>query len=177
MGTSTKKGIGTCTPNYPTTPGAFQPAFHQGEDVIVTKLNPAGSDLVYRHFSAAPRVLPRWTMKATPLPWTPPATRKSPAARPRRFPSTPGAFQTGPPAEGNAGAVLFLRVRYQINTTGTGLVYSAYRRQQERRANGIAIDSAGNAYVVEFSDRQLSDDGGRMQPSKRGSEPTPSLRR
>jgi hypothetical protein len=38
----------SCSSDYPTTPGALQPAFHGGEgDVVVTKLNADGSDLLY----------------------------------------------------------------------------------------------------------------------------------
>jgi gliding motility-associated-like protein len=34
------------SPNYPVTPGAFQPTNHGGQDIIITKLNPSGTALV-----------------------------------------------------------------------------------------------------------------------------------
>ena len=37
----------TASTNFPTTPAAFQPTFSGGDDAFVTKLNAAGSALVY----------------------------------------------------------------------------------------------------------------------------------
>ena len=41
---------GTTSANYPTTAGAFDTTFDGGEDAFVTKLNAAGSALVYSTF-------------------------------------------------------------------------------------------------------------------------------
>jgi hypothetical protein len=40
----------TASPNYPVTPGAYDPSFNGASDAFVTKLNPAGSALVYSTF-------------------------------------------------------------------------------------------------------------------------------
>ena len=37
----------TDSTNFPTTPGAFQTTYGGGDDAFVTKLNPAGTALVY----------------------------------------------------------------------------------------------------------------------------------
>jgi hypothetical protein len=55
------------------------------------------------------------------------------------FPTTPGAFQTS----FNGGDALFVA---KLNPQGTALVYSTYINGAS--GNGIAVDSAGNAYVT-----------------------------
>ena len=40
----------TESPNYPTTPGAFDSTFNGSDDAFVTKLNASGSALVYSTF-------------------------------------------------------------------------------------------------------------------------------
>ena len=64
--------------------------------------------------------------------------------RPHRFhqlPDTPGAFQT---TVGNGDAFVT-----ELNPTGTALVYSTYLGGTDgNNGNGIAVDTAGNAYVT-----------------------------
>jgi hypothetical protein len=53
--------------DFPTTPGAFDPAFNGGCcDAFLTKLNPQGSDLVYSTFLGAARL-----RASTRWPWLP----------------------------------------------------------------------------------------------------------
>ena len=40
----------TSSPDFPTTPGAFQPGFGGGSDAFVAKFNPSGSGLVYSSY-------------------------------------------------------------------------------------------------------------------------------
>src|SRR6185436_14284487 len=54
------------------------------------------------------------------------------------FPTTPGAFQTN-----YGGGDAFVS---KLNAAGTALVYSTYINGAS--GNGIAVDSAGNAYVT-----------------------------
>jgi hypothetical protein len=59
--------------------------------------------------------------------------------RSMNFPTTPGAFQTIPPPFGSVFVT-------KINPSGAALVYSTYLGSGE--SHGIAVDSAGSAYVV-----------------------------
>ena len=62
------------------------------------------------------------------------------------FPTTTGAFQT---AYGGGDYDAFVT---KLNATGTGLVYSTYfGGSGYDQGNGIAVDSAGNAYVTGFT--------------------------
>ena len=68
------------------------------------------------------------------------------------FPVTPGAFQTtNQAAAANQGANTFVT---KLNSTGTALVYSTYLGGSGTSdcggdaANGLAVDSSGNAYVT-----------------------------
>ena len=65
------------------------------------------------------------------------------------FPTTPGAFQTTNHATTSSLAQNNTVFITKLNSTGTGLVYSTYLGgSTEDQAAGIAVDSAGNAYVT-----------------------------
>ncbi len=82
--------------------------------------------------------------KAMASPWTPPATPTSRASLPSAdFPTTAGAFQT------TYGGGSFDAFVTKLNPTGTALVYSTYLGgTSEDFGEGIAVDTAGNAYVT-----------------------------
>src|SRR5439155_3073188 len=62
------------------------------------------------------------------------------------FPTTAGAFQTT--YGGNVDGFLT-----KLDTPGSALVYSTYLRSSGGDTNiGIAVDTAGNAYVTGFTD-------------------------
>jgi hypothetical protein len=131
----------TSSPNFPTTPAAFQTAFGGGPfDAFVTKVNPLGSGLVYstylggseddRGFSIA--VDGTDSVYAT-------GNTNSPD-----FPTTVGAFQTA--LSGFSDAFVT-----KVNPLGSALVYSTYlggSGVEPHDRNGIAVDAAGNAYVT-----------------------------
>ncbi|HVN81336.1 MAG TPA: SBBP repeat-containing protein, partial [Terriglobia bacterium] len=141
---------------FRTTPGAFQSVPGGGScasgpntvpcaDVLVAKLNPAGTDLVYSTFlggngadysyglavDGSGNVYVAGTTSST------------------NFPTTTGAFQTGSlacvPFKGCYGAFVS-----KLNSTGTQLIYSTYLSGKSGgiSANGIAVDSDGCAYVT-----------------------------
>jgi hypothetical protein len=125
--------------NFPTTAGAYQSAYGGGFfDVFVTKLNAAGSALIYSTYlggngddeglslavDSSGNVYVAGSTTST------------------NFPTTLGAFQT---VFGGIEDSFITK----LNPTGTGLVYSTYLGGSLADiANGIAVDSIGNAYVT-----------------------------
>jgi hypothetical protein len=136
----------TYSPNFPTTPGAFQRVCQHPCDAhgnaFVTKLNPAGSALVYSTYLGGSGA--DWgggiAVDSTGNAYVTGQTYSA------NFPSTPGAVQTvcGDPGctQGDAFATKF-------NPTGTALVYSSYLGGSGMDyGRSVAADSAGNAYVI-----------------------------
>jgi hypothetical protein len=137
----------TNSADFPTTPDAFQTTsggggcdFLSGDEAFVTKLNPTGTALVYSTYlggsgcdggvsiavdSAGNAYVAGWTESTN-------------------FPTTPGAFQTTFGAGGIGDAFVA-----KLNPTGSALVYSTYfGGDNYDQGNGVAVDSAGNAYVA-----------------------------
>ncbi len=133
---------GTTSPGFPTTPGASQSAFPGGFDpyVFVTKLNPAGTALVYSTYlgSGSGYNFGRGiAVDAAGNAYMTGETRSS------AFPTTPGAFQ---PANAGLYSNAFVT---KLNPTGSALVYSTYLGGSTYdNGTGIAVDADGNAYVT-----------------------------
>jgi hypothetical protein len=136
-------------PNFPTTPGTFRTS-PMGFDTFVTKLNPAGTALVYSarfggNFDdfgrgialddAGNAFITGWTVCR---------------ARTCSFP-TINAFQANY-AGGNNDAFVT-----KINSSGSALIYSTYLgggailNGTDDWGEGIAVDSAGSAYVTGYT--------------------------
>jgi Beta-propeller repeat/Abnormal spindle-like microcephaly-assoc'd, ASPM-SPD-2-Hydin len=135
--------------NFPTTSGAFQTTIVSTSDPFVTKLNVAGSALVYSTFlgddighsngesvhiavDSAGSAYVAGTTSSTD------------------FPTTPGAFQTVN-HEGTGEATAFVT---KFNASGTGLDYSTYLGGSvDEQANSIAVDSSNppQAYITGFT--------------------------
>ena len=128
--------------DFPTTPGAFQRALKSNHNAFVTKLNPSGSALVYSTFlggngSDSTGAI---TVDAAGHAFVTGHTVS------QDFPTTAGAFQTvnRSPVGGNAFVTEF-------NSAGSALVYSTYlggSSVQGDFGKGIAVDGAGNAYLI-----------------------------
>lgn len=137
------------SPSFPITPGAFQTS-PGGFDVSLTKLNVAGNALIYSSRfggdyddfvrdialdAAGNAYLAGWTKNPTPI---------------STFPVV-NAFQPNYGGGNNDGFVT------KVNATGTALVYSTYLGAGEVLnttddwAEGIAVDSAGSAYVTGYT--------------------------
>jgi len=138
----------TASSDFPITPGAFQTTYGGRGDAFVSKLNAAGSALVYstylggRGFDGGSGI----ALDVLGNAYVTGSTTSS------SFPTTPGAFQTAP----GGGLDAFVS---KLNTDGSALLYSTYLggRGQDLAGNGpgsipagkpIAVDAAGNAYVT-----------------------------
>jgi hypothetical protein len=125
---------------FPTTPGAFNPTINGSIDLFVTKLNAAGSGLIYSTFlggdgnagdnGSAIAVDSLGNAYVTGVTFN------------ASFPTTAGAFDT----TDNLGSDGFVT---KLNATGSVLVYSTYLGGSlDDGGNRIAVDGAGNAYVT-----------------------------
>jgi hypothetical protein len=135
--------------NFPTTPGAFQTS-PMGFDAFVTKLNPAGSALVYSsrfggNFDDFGRgIALDGADNAYITGWT--VCRSTPCTFP-----TVNAFQADY-AGGNNDAFVT-----KIDGSGSALIYSTYLgggqiiNAKDDWGEGIAVDGAGSAYVTGYT--------------------------
>jgi hypothetical protein len=125
--------------NFPTTPGAAQTTPAGQGEVFVTKLDAAGSGLVYSTYlggSDFDRVLDIAVDDAG-------SAYVSGATTSTDFPTTAGAAQTT-----YAGGFFDVYVT-RLNAAGSGLVYSTYLGGSTGEFGvGIAVDGAGSAYVT-----------------------------
>ena len=132
---------------FPTTPGAFQTTRKGGEDAFVTKLNAAGSALLYSTFMGGNNDDDGLgiAIDASRNAYVTGFTSSS------DFPTTPGAFQTtfgGAGSQFNSGDAFVSK----LNAAGSALVYSTYLGgPDDDGARGIALDASGNAYVTGFT--------------------------
>jgi len=123
--------------NFPTTPGAFDTSKNGAFDAFVTKLNAAGSALVYSTYlgGTAVEFASRVAVDAALNVYVMGSTSSA------DFPTTPGAFDT----TANGAFDVFVT---KLNSAGSALIYSTYLGGTDfDSGGGLAIDSAGNAYV------------------------------
>jgi Beta-propeller repeat len=142
----------TLSSDFPTTTGAFDRTFSPIKDVLVTKLNPTGSALVYSTLLGG---------NATPVPAG--GTDEFEAGRGIAVDAAGNAYITGQTTSSNfpttAGAFdRTLNVATfdatdawvaKLNPTGSALVYSSFLGGFSLDdALAIAVDASGNAYVA-----------------------------
>lgn len=134
--------------DFPVTSGAFQTHNHSRfRSVFVTKLNPAGTGLVYSTYlggndSDIGRGI---AVDLAGNAYVAGSTESDIGFS--RFPVTPEAFQTtyGGGLDRLRGDAFVTK----LNSDGTALVYSTYLGgSTDDAASGVAVDSAGNAYVT-----------------------------
>ena len=135
--------------NFPTTAGVFQPALAGTRDAFVLKLNSTGSALVYASYLCGALNLDVFNspfqygfaiaVDAQGSAYVAGATDAT------DFPVTVGAYQLtyGSTFSGEANAFVT-----KVSSTGSSLIYSTYIGGTSAEAEGIAIDSAGNAYIA-----------------------------
>jgi hypothetical protein len=146
---------GWSTSFFPTTPGTLQPqlggpassSIVATGDAVVMKLNPAGSAVLYATYIGGSNddTAMGIAVDSAGNAYLSGSTKSS------DFPTTAGAFQTtfggmsGNPLQFSFGDAFVAK----LNPAGNQLVYSTYLGGSESdEAWGIAIDSAGNAYVT-----------------------------
>jgi hypothetical protein len=131
----------TPSSTFPTTLGAFETTVSGSGNGFVTKLNATGTALVYSTYvlGASPFGI---AVNSAGDAYITGGTSDP------NFPTTPGAFQTTyhgspiPPGSENAFVM-------ELNPSGSGLVYSTFLGGSSLdQAQGIALDSAGDAYVT-----------------------------
>ena len=153
---------GTTPVGFPTTPGAFQASSTGGplsDPIFVTKINPAGTALVYSTLLGGSATAYDYPMSITVD--SAGDAYVAGIAYSTNFPTTSGAFQTVNKGGPNQVANGFVT---KLNPSGTALVYSTYLGGSGVAADAgsgflatptggdgcssIAIDSSGNAVVA-----------------------------
>jgi len=144
----------TGSSDFPTTADAFQTTL-KGRlsrfplDAFVTKLNAAGSALVYSSFLGGDGDDDGFgiAVDAEGNAYVTGETTQDLGQRPSgTFPTTPGAFQTTVGGHWNGTHDAFVT---KVNPTGSALVYSSYLGGSAGdRGTGIAVGADGSAYVT-----------------------------
>ena len=148
---------GTCADNFPTTSGAFQTTplgvTHHAVNAFVTKLNPAGSELLYSTYIGGEGATYSgdWA-NAIAIDASGNAYLTGQTSSPN-FPVTSGAYKkTNPNASGRNSAFVT-----KLNSTGKALVYSTYLGGSGTgstpgdNGNAIAVNASGDAYVSGYT--------------------------
>jgi hypothetical protein len=142
--------------DFPVTPGAFQTSNHSlyYSNAFVTKLDASGSALVYStYLGGSDGNGDAANALAVDVSGNAYITGQAYSSD---FPVTPGAFQTTNHAASAVGNRLNAFVT-KLNPTGSALIYSTYLGGSDGEvctagtgdvANGLAVDSSGNAYVA-----------------------------
>jgi hypothetical protein len=131
---------GTWSTNFPTTPGVYDTSHNGSTDVFVTKLNAAGSDLLYSTFlgGSGSDDVSDLALDADGNAAVMGSTHST------DFPTTPGAFDT----DYNGGFIGDVFVS-KINAAGIELLYSTFLGGgYSERSGGLALDTDGNATVT-----------------------------
>ncbi|MBN8888429.1 MAG: SBBP repeat-containing protein [Rudaea sp.] len=145
----------TASSNFPTIAGAVQPAIgHTGaNNGFVSKLNPAGSGLVYStYLGDSLDAINSIALDAGGNAYV------AGVSRSQHFPTTPGAYQTTHPNYLSATSAFVSK----INAAGNKLIYSTYFHGSGNYAdagsgpttgnpaasNVVLVDANGNAYLV-----------------------------
>jgi Beta-propeller repeat/Abnormal spindle-like microcephaly-assoc'd, ASPM-SPD-2-Hydin len=138
----------TTSSDFPTTPGAFQTTYGGGisdcsvcGDAFVSKLNSAGSSLLYSTYLGGSGSEQGYgiAVDGGGNAYVTGATGSS------NFPITPGAFQTSKHGNGPAANAFVTK----LNAFGSALLYSTYLGGSGGDSSiGIAVDASGQAYVT-----------------------------
>jgi beta-propeller repeat-containing protein len=162
----------TQSPDFPTTVGALKRtgAAQNSVETFVTKINPTGTALVYSTFIGGSDF--DWGRRIA----VDGAGNAYVAGQTKSgdFPTTAGAFDRAlaiPPNCPRCFADNYDAFVLKLNATGSALVYSTYLGGTDiDDARGIAVDSAGNAYVTgETVSLDFPTTAGSFQPASKGS--------
>ena len=161
----------TQSPNFPTTSGAFDRtgAASNFADVFVSKLNAAGTALIYSTFVGGSNMEfgNRLAVDAGGNAYVTGTTKSS------NFPTTGGAFDRThniPPNCPRCATDVTDGFVFKLNAAGSALRYSTYLGGTEDDSpRGIAVDGSGNAYVTgETLSGDFPTTAGAFQRTRRG---------
>jgi hypothetical protein len=133
---------GTTSSDFPVTPGAFQTTYGGNGDVFVSKLNGAGSALLYSTYlgGSGDDGAASMAVDVSGKAYVAGVTFSS------NFPTTPDAFQT---TKGGAYYTAFVS---NLNAAGSALLYSTYLRGNNfDQGSSIAVNGSGNVYITGFT--------------------------
>jgi hypothetical protein len=153
----------TQSTDFPTM-NALQPTYGGGyDDAFVAKINASGSALVYSTYLGGSGADEGYGI-AVDSAGNAYVTGITGSAN---FPTTPGVFQTT--CGGNDNCAHYDAFVAKINPSGSALVYSTYLGGgQEDWGYGIAVDSAGYAYVTGFTYSTQFPTKNPLQPTNHG---------
>jgi RHS repeat-associated protein len=144
--------------NYPTQNG-FDPTANGGADVVVTKLNAAGSELVYSTYVGS-----SGDDLAYGLAVGPDGDAYVTGFAAAGFPTTAGAYQTTASATANPFVL-------RLTQAGDALYYSTYLAgNASGNGYGVAVDALGSAYVAGWTSATNFPVVGGFQGSSGGGE-------
>jgi hypothetical protein len=149
---------GTESPNFPTTLGAFDTTYNGSVDVFVSKLNPSGTALIYSTYLGGANLDygADITIDSLENAYITGGTQSS------TFPTTTNAFDTSY----NGSRDVFVA---KLNASGTALFYSTYLGGGLADGGyGIAIDTAGNAYITGYCSSNFPTTPGTFDSSFNG---------
>jgi hypothetical protein len=159
----------TASTNFPTTFGAFQTSLGASVGAFITKLNATGSALVYSTYLAGsdPCHATSIAVDGAGNAYVT-GTTDFDSFGGSEFPTTPNAFE--PAAVDGIGNITFAT---KLNASGSALVYSTFLGCQSGVAGGqppdsgygIAVDAAGDAYVVGLTTGYFPTTPGAFQPT------------
>jgi uncharacterized repeat protein (TIGR01451 family) len=131
--------------NFPVTINGYSTTYANGYDVFVTKLNADGSAIVYSTYLGgnSDDLGLGIAVDSSGNAYVTGSTGST------NYPTTPGAFQTTLHGSSYYNGDAFVT---KLNVDGTALLYSTYLGgSSSEQANGIAIDSTGNAYLAGYT--------------------------
>ena len=125
---------GTQSPEFPTTPGAFDTVFNGTSESFLIKLNPVGSALVYSTFLRGGGAA--IAVDANNNVWVTGGAAAD-------APTTADAFSR---VHGGGGSDVYVA---ELNATGSALVFATFLGgANSEGGSGIALDTVGNVYVT-----------------------------
>ncbi|MCX8080491.1 MAG: SBBP repeat-containing protein [Bacteroidia bacterium] len=127
--------------NFPTTPGAYSTTYTAGEDIVVSKLNAAGTNLIFSTFIGGNNIDIGYDIELDNAGNIYLVGRTTST----NFPVTAGSFDNSYNSGGDA-------VVLKLSPSGNSLLFSTYLGgNDEERAYGIKLASNNNIYITGYT--------------------------
>ena len=136
------------SPDFPTTPGAFQTSGSGGlDEIFVSKLSADGTQLLYSTYLGGAQMAVNDGLAIAVDSAGQAYVGGDTAAL--DFPTTAGGFQRNAGSCPNTGGTYCDGFLTELNASGTGLVYSTFVGGTDQdRVQGVALDTSGNVYLT-----------------------------